>query len=71
MREIRRPALTALMNAIVDALTEAGLHHYRNPGHPGQVWSAIQPARTPNLILSLRRWLQPPPQPFKLGGVGI
>jgi aerobic carbon-monoxide dehydrogenase large subunit len=39
------PALGAVINAIVDALAEFGVHHIEMPATPERVWRAIQAAR--------------------------
>jgi carbon-monoxide dehydrogenase large subunit len=39
------PALGAVVNAIVDALTELGVEHLEMPATPERVWRAIQAAR--------------------------
>ena len=39
------PALGAVINAIVDALAEFGVHHIEMPATPERVWRAIQQAR--------------------------
>ena len=39
------PALAAVINAIVDALAELGVHHIEMPATPERVWRAIQTAR--------------------------
>jgi len=39
------PALGAVVNAIVDALSELGVEHVEMPATPGRVWSAIRAAR--------------------------
>jgi len=39
------PALAAVINAIVDALTELGVRHIEMPATPERVWRAIQAAR--------------------------
>jgi aerobic carbon-monoxide dehydrogenase large subunit len=39
------PALGAVINAIVDALDEFGVHHIEMPATPERVWRAIQAAR--------------------------
>ncbi len=38
-------ALTSVMNAIVDALSEAGIRHFDMPASPERVWRALHPAR--------------------------
>jgi carbon-monoxide dehydrogenase large subunit len=38
------PALAAVINAIVDALSEFGVHHIEMPATPERVWRAIQAA---------------------------
>lgn len=38
-------ALTSVMNAIVDALSEAGIRHIDMPASPERVWRALQSAR--------------------------
>jgi len=38
-------ALAAVINAIVDALSELGVHHIEMPATPEGVWRAIQAAR--------------------------
>ncbi len=38
-------ALTSVMNAIVDALSEFGIRHVDMPATPERVWRAIQEAR--------------------------
>ena len=40
------PALAAVINAIVDALSELGVHHIEMPATPERVWRAIQAARS-------------------------
>ena len=40
------PALAAVINAIVDALAELGVHHIEMPATPERVWRAIQAARS-------------------------
>ena len=39
------PALAAVINAIVDALSELGVRHIEMPASPERVWRAIQGAR--------------------------
>ena len=39
------PALGAVINAIVDALSELGVRHVEMPATPERVWRAIQEAR--------------------------
>ena len=39
-------SLPAVMNAVVDALSEYGIHHIDMPATPFRVWQAIQTART-------------------------
>ena len=39
------PALAAVINAIVDALSELGVRHIEMPATPERVWRAIQAAR--------------------------
>ena len=39
------PALAAVINAIVDALSELGVRHVEMPATPERVWRAIQAAR--------------------------
>jgi aerobic carbon-monoxide dehydrogenase large subunit len=39
------PALAAVINAIVDALAELGVHHIEMPATPERVWRAIRAAR--------------------------
>ena len=39
------PALGAVMNAVVDALSEYGVKHVEMPATPERVWRAIQEAR--------------------------
>jgi carbon-monoxide dehydrogenase large subunit len=39
------PALGAVVNAIVDALSELGVEHIEMPATPERVWSAIRAAR--------------------------
>jgi carbon-monoxide dehydrogenase large subunit len=39
------PALAAVINAIVDALSELGVRHIEMPASPERVWRAIQEAR--------------------------
>jgi carbon-monoxide dehydrogenase large subunit len=36
------PALAAVINAIVDALAELGVHHIEMPATPERVWHAIR-----------------------------
>jgi carbon-monoxide dehydrogenase large subunit len=38
-------ALTSVMNAIVDALSEYGIRHIDMPATPERVWRAIQAAK--------------------------
>jgi carbon-monoxide dehydrogenase large subunit len=38
-------ARPSVMNALVDALSEFGIHHIDMPGTPGRVWQAIRSAR--------------------------
>jgi carbon-monoxide dehydrogenase large subunit len=38
-------ALPAVMNAVVDALSEYGIHHIDMPATPHRIWRAIQDAR--------------------------
>ena len=40
------PALGAVINAVVDALSECGVKHIEMPVTPERVWRAIQAART-------------------------
>ena len=40
------PALGAVINAIVDALSELGVRHVEMPATPERVWRAIQEAKT-------------------------
>jgi aerobic carbon-monoxide dehydrogenase large subunit len=40
------PALAAVINAIVDALSELGVRHIEMPATPERVWRAIQAARS-------------------------
>jgi aerobic carbon-monoxide dehydrogenase large subunit len=40
------PALAAVINAIVDALSELGVRHIEMPATPERVWRAIRAART-------------------------
>ncbi len=40
------PALAAVINAIVDALTELGVRHIEMPATPERVWRAIRAARS-------------------------
>jgi carbon-monoxide dehydrogenase large subunit len=35
-------ALTSVMNAVVDALSELGINHFDMPASPHRVWQAIQ-----------------------------
>jgi carbon-monoxide dehydrogenase large subunit len=39
-------ALPTLMNAIVDALREDGIHHFDMPATPARVWQALRDTRT-------------------------
>jgi aerobic carbon-monoxide dehydrogenase large subunit len=39
-------AMTSVMNAIVDALSEVGITHFDMPASPPRVWEAIRKART-------------------------
>jgi carbon-monoxide dehydrogenase large subunit len=39
------PALAAVINAIVDALSELGVRHIEMPATPERVWRAIQAAQ--------------------------
>ena len=39
------PALAAVINTIVDALSELGVRHIEMPASPEQVWRAIQGTR--------------------------
>ena len=39
-------ALPSVMNALVDALSEYGIHHLDMPATPERVWRAIRVART-------------------------
>ncbi len=39
------PALTAVLNAIVDALAELGVEHVEMPATPERVWRAIRSTR--------------------------
>ena len=39
-------ALTSVMNAIVDALSQAGIRHFDMPATPERVWRALQSARS-------------------------
>ncbi len=41
------PALAAVINAIVDALSELGVRHIEMPATPERVWRAIRAARSP------------------------
>jgi carbon-monoxide dehydrogenase large subunit len=38
-------SLPALMNAVVDALRQAGVRHFEMPATPLRVWQALQAAR--------------------------
>src|SRR5688572_8231839 len=38
-------AMTSVMNAVVDALREVGIHHFDMPASPPRVWRALQEAR--------------------------
>ena len=38
-------ALTSVMNAVVDALSEVGIQHFDMPATPQRVWEAIQIAK--------------------------
>jgi aerobic carbon-monoxide dehydrogenase large subunit len=40
------PALAAVVNAVVDALSEFGVSHIEMPATPERVWRAIAAART-------------------------
>jgi carbon-monoxide dehydrogenase large subunit len=35
-------SMPALMNAIVDALRQAGVRHFEMPASPARVWSALR-----------------------------
>jgi aerobic carbon-monoxide dehydrogenase large subunit len=35
-------SMPALMNAIVDALRQAGVKHFEMPASPARVWSALR-----------------------------
>jgi carbon-monoxide dehydrogenase large subunit len=39
------PALAAVINAVVDALSELGVRHIEMPATPERVWRAIQAAQ--------------------------
>ncbi len=41
------PALAALVNALVDALSDLGVRHIEMPATPERVWRAIQDAKAP------------------------
>jgi carbon-monoxide dehydrogenase large subunit len=47
------PALAAIVNAIVDALSALGVRHLEMPATPQRVWRAIEAAR-PGQPLSVR-----------------
>jgi carbon-monoxide dehydrogenase large subunit len=38
-------AMTSVMNAVVDALSEVGITHFDMPASPARVWSALEQAR--------------------------
>jgi aerobic carbon-monoxide dehydrogenase large subunit len=38
-------SLTSVMNAVVDALSQVGVHHIDMPATPEKVWRAIREAR--------------------------
>jgi carbon-monoxide dehydrogenase large subunit len=38
-------SMTSVMNAVVDALSEVGIHHFDMPASPPRVWRALQEAR--------------------------
>ena len=38
-------AMTSVMNAVVDALSEVGINHFDMPASPARVWGALQQAR--------------------------
>jgi len=40
------PALAAVVNAVVDALSELGVRHLEMPATPERVWRAIEAARS-------------------------
>jgi carbon-monoxide dehydrogenase large subunit len=44
-------AMTSVMNALVDALSEYGIRHFDMPATPPRVWQAIQEAKTPTRAL--------------------
>jgi len=56
------PALAAVVNAIVDALSELGMSHIEMPGTPERVWRAIQAAR--GWLIHRAVWLAPPLSPI-------
>jgi aerobic carbon-monoxide dehydrogenase large subunit len=39
-------SLPAVMNAVVDALSEYGIRHINMPATPQRIWQAIQQARS-------------------------
>jgi carbon-monoxide dehydrogenase large subunit len=41
-------SLPALMNAVLDALRQAGVHQFEMPASSHRVWQALRAARTPN-----------------------
>jgi carbon-monoxide dehydrogenase large subunit len=38
-------AMTSVMNAVVDALREVGIHHFDMPASPARVWEAVRKAK--------------------------
>jgi carbon-monoxide dehydrogenase large subunit len=50
------PALGAVINAIVDALSELGVRHVEMPASPQRVWREIQDAKTGLLEADYRSW---------------
>jgi carbon-monoxide dehydrogenase large subunit len=38
-------SMTSVMNAVVDALSEVGIHHFDMPASAPRVWAAIRKAR--------------------------
>jgi len=49
------PALAAVMNAVIDALSVYGIDHMDMPATPHRIWSAIQAAKNGHAGLSLDR----------------
>jgi carbon-monoxide dehydrogenase large subunit len=44
------PALAVVINAIVDALAELGVHHIEMPATPERVWRAIREAKGQRIV---------------------